>query len=74
MLYNMVYNMVYNLVWMAAWCLHEIDREAPGLFTVSERIIQDFASEEKVYAKFIKELIHKCYTTHSSIVNRIGGK
>ena len=28
--------------------LPEMDQEAPGLFTASERIIQDFASEKKV--------------------------
>ena len=39
--------------------LPEMDREAPGLFTASERIIQDFASEEKVDATFIKDLIQK---------------
>ena len=36
-----------------------MDREAPGLFTASERIIQDFASEKKVDATFIKDLIQK---------------
>ena len=39
--------------------LPEMDREAPGLFTASERIIQDFASEKKVDATFIKDLIQK---------------
>ena len=53
--------------------LPEMDREAPGLFTASERIIQDFAREKRVYAKFINDLIQNCYTTHSSMVNRIGG-
>ena len=37
----------------------QMDREAPGLFTASERIIQDFASEKKVDATFIKDLIQK---------------
>ena len=32
---------------------------SPGLFTASERIIQDFASEKKVDATFIKDLIKK---------------
>ena len=36
-----------------------MDREAPGLFTASERIIQDFAREKKVDATFIKDLIQK---------------
>ena len=41
--------------------LPEMDREAPGLFTASERIIlvQDFASEKMVDATFIKDLIQK---------------
>ena len=39
--------------------LPEMDQEAPGLFTASERIIQDFASEKKVDATFIKDLIQK---------------
>ena len=39
--------------------LPEMDWEAPGLFTASERIIQDFASEKKVDATFIKDLIQK---------------
>ena len=39
--------------------LPEMDRGAPGLFTASEHIIQDFASEKKVYATFIKDLIQK---------------
>ena len=39
--------------------LPEMDRQAPGLFTASERIIQDFASEKKVDATFIKDLIQK---------------
>ena len=39
--------------------LPEMDREAPGLFTASERIIQDFAREKKVNATFIKDLIQK---------------
>ena len=36
-----------------------MDREAPGLFTASERILQDFAKEKKVDATFIKDLIEK---------------
>ena len=36
-----------------------MDLEAPCLFTASERIIQDFAREKKVDAKFIKDLIQK---------------
>ena len=39
--------------------LPEMERETPGLFTASERIIQDFASEKKVGATFIKNLIQK---------------
>ena len=39
--------------------LPEMDREAPGLFTASERIIQDFACEKMVDATFIKDLIQK---------------
>jgi len=39
--------------------LPEMDREAPRLFTASKRIIQDFASEKKVDATFIKDLIKK---------------
>ena len=39
--------------------LLEMDREAPGLFTASERIIQDFASEKKVDATFIQDHIKK---------------
>ena len=36
-----------------------MDREAPGLFTESERIMQDFAREKKLDATFIKDLIQK---------------
>ena len=36
----------------------EMDREAPGLFTASDHIVQDFAREKKAYAK---DLIQKCY-------------
>ena len=36
-----------------------MDQEAPGLFTASERIIQDFAREKKVDTTFIKDLIQK---------------
>ena len=39
--------------------LLEMDREAPGLFTASERIIQDFAKDKKLNATFIKDLIQK---------------
>ena len=39
--------------------LPEMDQEAPGLFTASERITQDFASKKKVDATFIKDLIQK---------------
>ena len=45
--------------------LPEMDQEAPGLFTASERIIQDFASEKKFDALFIKDLIQKWYTTQT---------
>ena len=37
----------------------EMDQDAPGLFTASKRIIQDFASEKKVDTTFIKDLIQK---------------
>ena len=36
-----------------------MDREAPGLFNASERIMQDFAREKKLDATFIKDLIQK---------------
>ena len=39
--------------------LPEMDWEAPGLFTASERIIQSFASDKKVDTTFIKDLIQK---------------
>ena len=39
--------------------LPEMDRGAPGLFTASKRIIQEFASEKKADATFIKDLIQK---------------
>ena len=39
--------------------LPEMDQEATGLFTASERIIQDFAREKKVDAMFVKDLIQK---------------
>ena len=47
--------------------LPEMDQEALGLFTASERIIQDFASKKKVEATFIKNLTKKCYTTQTLI-------
>ena len=37
--------------------LPEMDREGPGLFTASERIMQDFAKDKKLNATFIKDLI-----------------
>ena len=36
-----------------------MDREAPGLSTASERIMQDFAKDKKLNATFIKDLIQK---------------
>ena len=39
--------------------LPKMDREVPGLFTASERIMQDFAKEKKLDATFIKDLIQK---------------
>ena len=39
--------------------LPEMDREAPDLFTASERIMQDFARDKKLNATFIKDLIQK---------------
>ena len=53
----MLCNMLYSDLHLGV--LPEMDREAPGLFTASERIIQDFASlsEKKVDATFIKDLI-----------------
>ena len=39
--------------------LPKMDREAPGLFTASKRIVQDFAKEKRVDATFIKDLIQK---------------
>ena len=39
--------------------LPEMDREVPGLFTASERIMQDFARFRKLDATFIKDLIQK---------------
>ena len=39
--------------------LPKMDREVPGLFTASERVMQDFAKEKKLDATFIKDLIQK---------------
>ena len=39
--------------------LPEMDQKAPGLLTASKRIVQDFASEKKVDATFVKDLIQK---------------
>ena len=39
--------------------LPKMYREAPGLFTASERIMQDFAKDKKLNATFIKDLIQK---------------
>lgn len=36
-----------------------MDRESLGLFTASERILQEFAQEKKVNASFVKDLIQK---------------
>ena len=54
MLYNMLYGMDLHL-----GILQTMDLEAPGLFTASKRIMQDFASEKKIDATFIKDLIQK---------------
>jgi len=39
--------------------LPELDRDAPSLFTASERLLQDFAQEKNLNATFIKDLIQK---------------
>ena len=39
--------------------LPEMDRESPGPFTASERIMHDFAKERKLKATFIKGLIQR---------------
>ena len=39
--------------------LPELDREAPSLFTASERLLQDFAKEKNLNASFVKDLIQK---------------
>ena len=39
--------------------LPEMEREAPGLFTASKRIMQEFVKEKRVDATFIKDLIQK---------------
>ena len=50
---------ISDVIGMQLGLLPEIDREAPGLFTASERIMQDFAKDKKVNATFIKDLIQK---------------
>ena len=39
--------------------LPKMDREAPGLFTASQRIMQDFARLKKHDATIMKDLIQK---------------
>jgi len=39
--------------------LPELDREAPSLFTASERLLQDFAKEKHWNATIVKDLIQK---------------
>ena len=39
--------------------LPEMDRESPGPFTASERIMHDFAKDRKLNAAFIKDVIQK---------------
>ena len=48
--------------------LPEMDQEAPGLFTASERIIQDFASEKRSTQRLLKILSKKSYTTQTLIL------
>ena len=50
------------MVWICSWafCQRWIGRLLDcSVFTASKRIIQDFASEKKVDATFIKDLIQK---------------
>ncbi len=49
--------MLYNGMDLQLGVWPEMDWEAPGLFTASERILQDFASEKKVNSPFIKDLM-----------------
>ena len=39
--------------------LPKLDREVQGLFTASERVLQDFAQEKKLNATFVKDHIQK---------------
>ena len=43
--------------------LPKMDREAPGLFTASERIVQDFAKEKRVDATLSRISYKRCCTT-----------
>ena len=54
----MLYNMLYN-IYLQLGVLPELDAESLGLFTASERILQDFAETKHVDATFIKDLIQK---------------
>ena len=54
----MLYNMLYN-IYLQLGVLPELDAESLGLFTASERILQDFAEIKHVDATFIKDLIQK---------------
>ena len=47
MLYKMLYNMLYN-IYLQLGVLPELDAESLGLFTASERILQDFAETKHV--------------------------
>jgi hypothetical protein len=50
--------MLYN-IYLQLGVLPELDAESLGLFTASERILQDFAETKHVDATFIKDLIQK---------------
>jgi len=50
--------MLYN-IYLQLGVLPELDAESLGLFTASERILQDFAEIKHVNATFIKDLIQK---------------
>ena len=50
--------MLYN-IYLQLGVLPELDAESLGLFTASERILQDFAEIKHVDATFIKDLIQK---------------
>ena len=60
----------YHVLVVQLGLLPEMDREAPGLFTARERIVQDFAKEKRVDATLSRISYKRCCTTLTLILTK----